>query len=79
VEHRGAWMLEDYRRYNLDQGALVEYRACAQQIPSATSMIVAWSAGAPPTALKKKGIRAVLVVTNEKLPGFGGDKRGKIP
>jgi len=23
---------------------------------------------------KKKRIRAILVVTNEKIPGFGGDK-----
>jgi hypothetical protein len=51
--YRGAWMREDYRRCNLDQGAFVECRACAQQIPSATLMSVAWSAGAPPPALKK--------------------------
>jgi len=31
LAHSKAWMREDYRRCNLDQGAFLEYRACAQQ------------------------------------------------
>ena len=37
----GARVREDYRRCNLDQGAFVVYRACAQQNPSAALMSVA--------------------------------------
>jgi len=31
LAHNKAWMREDYRRCNLDQGAFLEYRACAKQ------------------------------------------------
>ena len=31
LAHNKAWMREDYRRCNLDQGSFLEYQACAQQ------------------------------------------------